>query len=194
MKRTLVFVFVALWMGIGFPLHTAHCETTTRQPPPEGSVLPDIQLPVPQEKKAKEYLGIRDKKLFKIPKIKADVVVIEVFSMYCPYCQKEAPVVNDLYKLISEREDLKNRIKIIGIGASNSSYEVNIFKEKYNIPFPLFPDQDLSLHCSLGEVRTPYFFAIKIHQNGTHKVIYSKLGRFGDPKEFLDLLVKRAKL
>ena len=51
-------------------------------PPPEGGVLPDIVLTVPDTPKQKEYLGLNVQGTFKITEIKAEVVIIEVFSMY----------------------------------------------------------------------------------------------------------------
>jgi len=83
-------------------------------------------------------LGLSGSGSFKIPQIKAKVVIIEIFSMYCPYCQKDAPGVNELYLLIENNADIKNKIKLIGIGAGNSSYEVEVFKKTYTVPSP-FP-------------------------------------------------------
>ena len=51
-------------------------------PPPEGGVLPDITLSVPKSPEHQEYLGLAGKNTFKIPDIKAEVVIIEIFSMY----------------------------------------------------------------------------------------------------------------
>ena len=52
------------------------------QPPAEGGVLPPIELGVPQSAEYKQYLGISGEKTFSIPQIKAEVVLIEIFSMY----------------------------------------------------------------------------------------------------------------
>jgi thiol-disulfide isomerase/thioredoxin len=162
--------------------------------PLEGDILPDISLTVPKKMQEIGYLGIEEKKgSFTLREIQADVLIIEIFSMYCPYCQKEAPVVNELYQLIQKKQDLKNKVKIIGIGAGNSLFEVNAFRDLYSVPFPLFSDIDFAVHQVLGEVRTPYFIAIKVNKGGSHKVIYSQVGSFGDPHEFLDLILKKSK-
>lgn len=162
--------------------------------PSEGDVLPEITLSVPQNTNEKDYLGIKEKDYFKVSKIKAQVVILEVFSMYCPYCQKEAPVVNELYQIINEKPALKDKIKIIGIGVGNNPFEVEVFKNKYNIPFPLFPDASFSIHKSVGEVRTPYFIVIKINVDGSHKILYSKAGSIQDPNQFLDFVLKTSGL
>ena len=52
------------------------------QPPPEGGILPDIVLSVPSEPDLQEYLGVTEKKTFTIPEIRAEIVIVEIFSMY----------------------------------------------------------------------------------------------------------------
>jgi peroxiredoxin len=160
------------------------------KPPEEGSTLPVIKLPVPKSIEEKSYLGLKGEGLFTIPQIKANVVIIEIFSMYCPYCQNEAPKVNELYNAIEKDPDLKDKIKIIGIGAGNTPLEVEVFRKKYQISFPLFSDADFTIHKVCGEVRTPYFVGVKINKDSTHEVIYSKLGGIQDANKFLELILK----
>jgi len=159
-------------------------------PPEKGGVLPEIKIPVPVNATDRSYLGLKSIGLFKIPQIKAKVVIIEIFSMYCPYCQKEAPEVNRLYSIIERNADLKDKIKLIGIGAGNSSFEVEVYKKKYNVPFPLFPDEEFSIHKCIGEVRTPYFLGVKINDDGTHRIFYSQLGKFKGAEPFLELMLQ----
>lgn len=161
-------------------------------PPAVGGVLPEIVLPAPQRVEEREYLGLKEKTSFKVPESNADIVIVEIFSMYCPFCQKEAPVVNKLYEVIANRSDLKDKVKIIGIGAGNSQFEVNAFRDLYRIAFPLFPDANFSIHKILGEVRTPYFIVIKIKPDKTHSVIYSQVGSFGDPAQFLEMILSKS--
>jgi len=159
-------------------------------PPVKGAVLPEMNLLVPENAAHRNYLGVEGGTFFKIPQIKARVVIIEIFSMYCPHCQREAPEINRLYSIIEGNPDLKDKIKLIGIGAGNSSFEVGVFKKKYNVPFPLIPDEDFSIHKCIGEVRTPYFLGVKINDDGTHQVFFSKLGGFKGAEPFLDLMLK----
>lgn len=155
-------------------------------PPAVGGVLPDFSLATPKDGGERSYLGLSYfSRSFKVPEVKAQVVLIEIFSMYCPYCQGDAPHVNALYGKIEANPALKGKIKLIGIGVGNTAYEVGVFKKKYQIPFPLFPDGDFKIHKLVGEVRTPYFIGVKVNPDGTHRVFFSRLGVVGNVDQFL---------
>lgn len=52
-------------------------------PPPEGGTLPEILLPAPENSEHRRYLGIPSGQgNFRIPEIDAEVVIVEIFSMY----------------------------------------------------------------------------------------------------------------
>ena len=51
-----------------------------------------------------------------------------------------------LHELIENDEKVTKRVKLIGIGAGNSAFEVGVFKKKYKVPFPLFADNHLAIH------------------------------------------------
>jgi len=171
-----------------------HPVMAANKPPAKGGTLPQIRLAIPKDPGEKSYLGISGEGDFKVSQIKASAVIIEIFSLYCPVCQTSAPEVNALYQMIEQIPDLKDRIKMIGIGAGNSVLEVNTFKEKYKVPFPLFPDQDFRIHKDLGEVRTPYFFVVRIKKDRTLEVVYSEEGAFGEAEMFLQRILKASGL
>ena len=166
-----------------------HPVVAANKPPVKGGTLPPIRLPIPKELNERSYLGISGEGYFKITQMKATIVIIEIFSLYCPVCQASAPEVNALFQMIEQLPDLKEKIKLIGIGAGNSVLEVNTFKEQYKVPFPLLPDQDFKIHKDLGEVRTPYFIVIKIKKDRTPEVIYSREGAFGEAEMFLQQIL-----
>ena len=47
-----------------------------------GSRLPEISLPMPEDQPILDYLGLSGKGTFQIPQIGAEIVVVEIFSMY----------------------------------------------------------------------------------------------------------------
>ena len=165
-------------------------------PPAAGQTFPDFQLPIPRDGADRSYLGLSGSIFsfgggsFRIPQLKAQAVIVQIFSMYCPHCQKDAPNVNILYNLIDQNPMTRGKVKLIGVGAGNNPYEVSVFKKKYQVPFPLFQDADFNIHKKMGEVRTPYFVVIRLMPDGSHRVVYSRLGSFGDPAQFLDTVIK----
>ena len=52
------------------------------EPPAVGGKLPEITLAAPQNIELQLYLGVGGKQTFAIPEIKAEIVLIEIFSMY----------------------------------------------------------------------------------------------------------------
>lgn len=190
MKKRGIFIFihtvlVVVWVATAL---------AANNPPSKGGVLPVMNLPIPKNTVEKSYLGLSGDGFFKIPQVKSKVVIVEIFSMYCPYCQKDAPGVNELYNLIESKPEIKNKIKLIGIGAGNSAYEVDVFKKTYAVPFPLFPDKDFTIHKAVGEVRTPFFIVVKINEDGTHQVLHSQLGGYPGAQTFLELVLNASGL
>jgi thiol-disulfide isomerase/thioredoxin len=152
--------------------------------------FPTFELPPPGTEGERGYLGLAGSGTFKVGQIKARVVIIEVFSFYCPHCQRTAAQINDLYQAIERRADLKGKIKMIGIGAKNSAYEVDAYKERYRVPFPLFPDEDMAITERLGVKGTPTFIGVKVDGKGFQKQIYLGEGGFQDNQEFLTEIVR----
>jgi len=187
------FLISSVVVALFFSILVFHASAANK-PPQKGEALPTINLPVPKNPDERSYLGLSGSGLFKIPQIKAKAVIVEIFSMYCPYCQKDAPGVNQLYRLIENNADIKDKVKLIGIGAGNSAYEVEVFKKTYNIPFPLFPDKEFTIHKACGEVRTPYFMVIKINEDGTHQIVHTQLGDYPGAESFLELVLKTSGL
>lgn len=157
-----------------------------------GKQLPSISLATPEESSLRNYLGLEDKKTFSLNEIKNDILIIEIFSMYCPHCQKDAPAINELYELIESDKNLANRVKLIGIGAGNSTFEVGVFKNKYKVPFPLFADDKLSIHKDIGSVRTPYFIGICNQGKMKNRIVFSQLAGFSGARKFLDNILEAA--
>lgn len=157
--------------------------------PAEGDMFPDLKLPLPPKMQEREYLKI-DQGPFLLSQIDSEVLIVEIFSIYCPICQKEAPIVNWLFRAISANPAIESRVKVLAIGAGNSLYEINAFRNLFKVKFPLIPDVDFTVHKILGEVRTPYFFVL-LKKPTALQVVYSREGGIEDPDSFLKLVCTR---
>lgn len=144
--------------------------------PAAGDMLIPMQFKAPAEADKRAYLGLSENDRFSPADIAGRLLLIEIFSMYCPHCQREAPAVNRLYEAIEASESLRGQVKMIGIGVGNSDFEVNHFRNHYQIAFPLFPDEDFVIHQSLGEVRTPFFIITAAGSLDKGKILWTGAG------------------
>ncbi len=155
------------------------------QPPRVGAALPDLKIQKPADSAGLKYLGLSGSGTFAVDQVRAQALIIQIFSLYCPYCQKDAPNMNRFFGLIEGNPRLRGKIKILGIGAGNTQFEVNTFKKKYKVEFALVPDGDFKIHKIIGEVRTPYFIIVKLDGPKKREVVYSRLGVREDVEAFL---------
>lgn len=194
-KRTILILFIFFAsVLIGNALLGAEAITAlgnSGKSDPSGSrSIPTIELPMPASEQERSYLGLSGTENFKIGQIKAPVLIIQVYSFYCPHCQRSASQVNDLFRLIQGRSDIKEKIKMIGIGVGNSIYEVDSYRKRYNVPFPLFPDVSNEFSLQLGVKGTPTFIGLKVNSRGIQEHFYFLEGGFQDNEQFLNEIIR----
>jgi len=165
--------------------------------PQVGDLMPLLPVEIPADANHRAYLGLEQTDRLDQAEgtadataIKGRLLLIEIFSMYCPHCQREAPDVNRLYQAIEAAPQLRGQVKMIGIGVGNSGFEVNHFRKHYQIEFPLFPDEDFKIHKDLGEVRTPFFIIGGLDPENRGKVLWTGAGKMGPQEAFLARLKK----
>lgn len=130
-----------------------------------GDSLSDISLTCLFSQKDKQYLGFSNRRTYSLSCIRAEFILVNCFSIYCPVCQSHADKFNRLYKLIQEDNLIKKNLKLIGIGLGNNMKEVNYFKKYYNIPYPLIPDPEYKIHKAFKETRTPLLIIVDKRKN-----------------------------
>jgi thiol-disulfide isomerase/thioredoxin len=189
-KKSSSVVFSLFIVVVAFLFLCASVGTAVKSVSADSAGLSTIELPIPESEGEKEYLGLTGNGNFKIGQIKARVLIIEVFSFYCPHCQRTAAQINDLYQMIEKRADLKGKIKMIGIGANNSRYEVDSYRERYLVPFPLFPDKSMEVTEKLGVKGTPTFIGVKVDGKGNQEQFYFGEGGFQDNQKFLTEIIR----
>jgi len=144
----------------------------------------NFTLSMPDKSSEIDYLGLdKNSRFFKLSQIDSPAVLIEVFSMYCIYCQQAAPQVNELYRLIG-KNGLTDKIKVIGIGTGNSHQEAEIFKDKFAVPFPLFPDFREGVSTVLKVNSTPTFVLLSVRGRYIRTICRYE-GKFFNAEQFL---------
>jgi peroxiredoxin len=150
------------------------------EPIPAGQPFPDLVLEF-QRKGSADYLGTPGKSRIQLSSIKAQGLIVSIYSLYCPPCHREAEHLNTLYRMMLEQGI---PLKIIGIAAGNSEGEVETYRVKNTVPFPLFEDQEYEFHDALGGLPVPSFYVVSL-QGETPKVALSHVGEVKDVEAFL---------
>ena len=138
-----------------------------------------------------EYFGIDrgffslfTKKNLAIADINSEIILVEFFNSYCTSCQAQAPVMNEVYKSVQKNPMLRKKVRFIGIGSGNNEHEVEQFKERQEVPFPLIADQRFSFYDAMGEPGgTPFMLVLKKRGNeavvvGTHNGLTKNISFF----------------
>jgi len=159
--------------------------------PKVGDILPDLLVtatPLPAEA---AYLGLAPGlKSFRLSQIKAEALLVEIFSMYCPRCQASARDVNGAFARLSALPQ-GQKLKMLGLGAGNSAFEVNAFRTKYEVTMPLFQDGDYALHKAFGNVYTPAYLLLRPAPGGKgFQVLHFQEGTCPDYQAFLDQMLR----
>jgi peroxiredoxin len=146
-----------------------------------GNILPNVNIKTPITKEIKNYLGVKDDKSFSLLQIEAKLMVIEIFEVFCPVCQKNAPQVNQLFKFIREDRTLKKDVKMMGIVLGTQPDELSVYKEKFKVEFPLFLDPKKEIQNKLEIKYVP--IVVVINKKG--KILMSHMGPIENIDPFL---------
>ncbi len=158
-----------------------------------GQPFPAITFEAPPDDKQLAYLGVTPGDDLDPAAVNARLVIVEFLNIYCPHCPREASRVNALYELIQDK-GWGDRVKMLGIGVTNTAEEVETFVKYYKVPFPVVPDYTLKSADILGEVYTPYFVVILRPAQGPTRVLYAADGALPPAQQFLADMAAQAGL
>jgi peroxiredoxin len=120
-----------------------------------------------------KYLGLEKPGAFTLQDIKAPYVLMEIMRTTCPHCVAQAPALNQLYKLVAN-SDLKDKLKIISVGASDHESALKQFKAAHKVPFALVADPNCEIASAFNISGTPT--TVLVDKSG--KVLLTEVGAF----------------
>lgn len=155
---------------------------------PLGFAVPFPNLVFTQSlpREEQNYLGLPSKKIFSFREIKGNLILVEFLSIYCINCQRQAPVLNQVYSSVEQDPGLRGKVKMIGIAAGNNLSEVQVFKKEYSVPYPILSDPKFDAHTAIGGPRTPFSIWVKREAQGNSIVVSTHLGLIDSAKRVLD--------
>ena len=187
LTRILVLLLISN-IAVGSLGNYVRADTQTTRLIHVGENFPDERLGVPEGNQDIDYLGLSTTNTsFTIREINADLVLVEILSIYCITCQMQAPFFNKLYDLIEADPMTRGRIKIIGIGVGNNQTQVDHFREEFNIPFPILPDPQMIIHHAVGGGRTPFTIFVRLGPAAQYGVVArTQLGAHEDYQQLFN--------
>ncbi len=173
MKKTLVSLLAGIIVAV--VAAPAHTEKTRKLGEAEGVFRPvtvagllgvTLRDTLTQEQRA--YLGLAAPGPFTIGAVRAELVVVEFFNASCYACALMAPVMDEAWRKVDARADLKGRVRFVGIGAGNTLEQVRDFHDRYDTPFPMLADPEFAAFDALGTSEgTPYLMLLRASPDGT---------------------------
>ncbi len=127
-----------------------------KKPIKKGDAFPEVALKAPSQANDRTYLGISGGDQFRVKDLKAEVILVEIFDVYCLPCQKQAPLYKQLFGLIQSNPAARDRIKMIGIAVGNDESEIKKFRDHFQVPYPIVSDPKYLLHEAVGGPPAPF--------------------------------------
>lgn len=144
------------------PTKTFSSRLANAQPMPTGVPAPDFTLPA------------TDGKTYSLSQFRGKVVLLEFMAPWCPHCQADAPILNEVYDAYKDKN-----IAFVGVNASpyGREYEqtgderaITIddqkwFAETYKLQYPLLFDKSLDQAVVYGVTSYPTIFILDTKGN-----------------------------
>ena len=137
----------------------------------KGDAFPEVAFKTPSQAKDRTYLGISGGDQFKVNDLKAEVILVEIFDVYCLPCQKQAPLYKQLFGLIQSNPAARDQIKMIGVAVGNDASEIKKFQDHFQIPYPIISDPKFILHEAVGGPPAPFSVIVRRDPGGKSALV-----------------------
>lgn len=156
-----------------------------------GDFFPKCELTLLNPALDRKYLAIPDhKRSIRLVDIPAEYLYVEIYNELCLGCIAEINNYKKLFERFSASPEIRNKIKLIGIGAGSKKRNVVKFRKKYQIQFPLFADYNWHLFECLGSPILPTSYLIKKGRNHEREVILVQRDHIEDIDALSDEIMK----
>jgi peroxiredoxin len=150
-----------------------------------GEIFPACRLVILDSKRDRAYLQIAHKgRGIALDDIESDFILIEIYNELCSECIDEVKNYKAVYQKILEDDALKQKVKVIGIGAGSKKRNVAKFRKHEAIQFPLFADEKWGIFNCLGKPTLPVSYLV-FRQNGKRKIILIQSGHIGSTEKLM---------
>lgn len=147
--------------------------------------IPVWGLPIPEDSSACAQLGLSPEATeFSLEELQGDRIVLLMFDLYCPTCQKSAANFNRLIEALATEHA---KVTVLGIGCGDTAFETARFVKKFKLDVPAVPDRERSLGHRFSLSKTPSVMLLERGPDGDLVPLYQHSGYFG--REEVDALL-----
>ena len=150
-----------------------------------GDYFPTCRLMLLNYQKDRDYLQISHaEKNFTLEDVQSDYIFIEIYNELCSACVNEVETYKALYRMLQADATLREKVKMMGIGAGSKKRSAAKFRKQKNIAFPLFADEMRKIFECLGKPVLPVSYLVQ-RQAGKRKVLLIQSGHIGSAEKLL---------
>lgn len=151
----------------------------------EGDFFPACRLMLLEYQKDRDYLQITHvQRTFTLEDVHSDYIFIEIYNELCSACVNEIKTYKALYRMLLEDPFLREKVKMMGIGAGSKKRNAAKFRKQKNISFPLFADEKREIFECLGKPVLPVSYLVQ-RQAGKRKIRLIQSGHIGNAEKLL---------
>ncbi len=163
-----------------------HHEAVAPLGPVEGDQFPPCRLALLQSEKDSRYLSLPvGSRYFSLSDIGGEYILLVMYNEMCALCLKELPRINRLFQLVDADEAVKNRVKIIALGAGSTKRSVAKFRKQKAYGFPLFADEKWKVFKALKKPVLPVLYLLKKSDGDGLLIVSRHQGAMGNPQRFM---------
>ncbi len=164
----LALVIAIIWAGLGgtgtgtiSPGSSPGDSSSARSTIPVGQPAPDFSLPA------------ANGQTYSLSQFKGKVVVLEFFAPWCPHCQADAPMFNELYDAYKDKDVQFLAVSATPYGRNYSQTnrdpitmdDIKWFQDTYGVKFPMLFDKDLKAADQYGIAFYPTVYIVDRNGN-----------------------------
>lgn len=143
----------------------------------QGDIFPQCELVFLNPLSDGRYLDLKpDIRSIRLVDIPAEYIFVEFFNERCLGCIREIKTFKSLYSGFQNEKGISEKIKIIGIGTGSNEENVQAFRDRYDIPFPVFADAEWRLFECLGSPALPTAYLLKRNKKGAREIVSVQSG------------------
>lgn len=152
-----------------------------------GDFFPSCHLVLLDDGRDKNYLQIQhNERTISLEDIESEYIFIEMYNEYCHQCLEEVKNYKVFYSMLTSRNPLGNKVKMMGIGVGSKKRQVAKFRRVHRIDFPLFADESTGIFACLGKPDLPTSYLVQRQPNGGRKIILVQSGHIDSTEKLME--------